>query len=75
MTYRAHDYEVRVFWSEEDGEFVGVCDEFPHLSGLGPTREDAAREIQLVLETVLEIAEEDNVPVPPPKKLREAAAA
>ncbi len=29
-------YTYRVLWSQEDGEFVGLCAEFPSLSHLAP---------------------------------------
>ena len=34
-------YTYRVTWSEEDGEYVGLCAEFPSLSWLAPTQEAA----------------------------------
>lgn len=30
-------------WSEEDGEYVGLCADFPSLSYLAPTKEEALR--------------------------------
>jgi hypothetical protein len=34
-------YTFRVLWSDEDGEFVGLCAEFPSLSWLAASREAA----------------------------------
>ncbi len=34
-------YVYRVMWSEEDGEYVGLCAEFPSLSHLDDTPEKA----------------------------------
>jgi len=34
-------YTYRVTWSEEDGEYVGLCAEFPSLSWLANTQEAA----------------------------------
>jgi len=34
-------YTYRVTWSQEDGEYVGLCAEFPSLSWLAPTPEKA----------------------------------
>jgi predicted RNase H-like HicB family nuclease len=34
-------YTYKVAWSHEDGEFVATCSEFPSLSWLAPTREEA----------------------------------
>ena len=34
-------YTYRVMWSEEDGEYVGLCAEFPSLSWLAKTQKEA----------------------------------
>ena len=34
-------YTYRVTWSAEDGEFVGLCAEFPLLSWLASSQEEA----------------------------------
>lgn len=34
-------YTYHVIWSGEDGEYVGLCAEFPSLSWLAPDREAA----------------------------------
>ena len=41
----AKHYLYRVHWSEEDGEFVGLCAEFPSLSWLAPDQSEALRGI------------------------------
>ena len=41
-----HTY--RVTWSAEDEEFVGLCTEFPSLSWLEPTQQEAFRIRKLV---------------------------
>ncbi len=49
--------ECRVIWSEEDREYVGLCDRFPSLSWLAATREAALTGIRhLVRDAVLDIA-------------------
>ena len=42
-------YTYRVTWSEEDGEYVGLCVEFPSLSWLSPTPEEAFSGIRRVV--------------------------
>ena len=37
----AETYTYRVIWSEEDQEFVGLCNEFPSLSWLAETQTSA----------------------------------
>lgn len=61
------DYSIRIFYSREDGAFIGVADDFPGLSGIGDTREQALQEIQLALESALEHATEGGVSPPLPR--------
>ena len=52
-----HHYTYRVTWSDEDGEFVGTCDELPSLSWLAATTDDAMDGIRrIVLDTVEDLA-------------------
>ena len=37
----------RAVWSPEDGEYVGLCDEFPSLSWLAPSPEDTSVTLRL----------------------------
>lgn len=46
-------YTYRVFWSEEDQEFVGTCLEFPSLSALAKDQVEALKEIDSVVATVV----------------------
>ena len=49
-------YTYRVSWSDEDGEFVATCTEFPSLSHLAATRTEALIGIeQLVADVVADI--------------------
>ena len=46
-------YTYRITWSADDGEYVGLCAEFPSLSWLAPTPGEAFSSIQkLVAEVV-----------------------
>ncbi len=63
-------YTYRVIWSEEDREFVGLCAEFPSLSWLEESQEDALRGIvQLVKDTVADM-EQTGEHVPQPLSLQ-----
>jgi predicted RNase H-like HicB family nuclease len=42
---KSDHYTYRVIWSEEDSQWVGLCTEFPSLSWLAPTPEEALRGI------------------------------
>lgn len=59
-------YTYRVTWSAEDGEHVGLCAEFPSLSWLANSPEEALAGIRkLVNETVREMGRSsEQVPEP-----------
>jgi predicted HicB family RNase H-like nuclease len=59
-------YTYRVTWSEEDQEYVGLCAEFPSLSWLASSPEEALSGIrQVVAEVVNDMeASGEEVPVP-----------
>jgi len=57
-------YTYRVTWSEEDREYVGLCAEFPGLSWLAASPEEALQGIrQAVADVVVDMeAEGEQVP-------------
>lgn len=59
-------YTYRVTWSEEDGEYIGLCVEFPSLSWLASEPETALQGIrQVVAEVVKDLqTSEEYVPEP-----------
>ena len=59
-------YTYRVTWSEEDDEYVGLCVEYPSLSWLAPTPQEALEGIrQMVADVVADMqANEESVPEP-----------
>ena len=59
-------YTYRVMWSEENGQHVGLCAEFPSLSWLATTPEKALRGIRKVVADVVDDMEAggENVPEP-----------
>ena len=59
-------YTYRITWSAEDGEYVGLCAEFPSLSWLEPTQEGAFTGIrQLVADCVEDMQANDETPPEP----------
>ena len=59
-------YTYRVTWSAEDGEHVGLCAEFPSLSWLAPSRQEAFSGIlDLVADCVADMAA-NGEPLPAP---------
>ena len=63
-------YTYRVTWSEEDEEYVGLCIEYPSLSWLAPTPQDALSGIQQVVAEVVADMEANEERVPEPIALR-----
>lgn len=63
-------YTYRVTWSEEDGEHVGLCAEFPSLSWLAASPEDALKGIRNTVAQVIDDLENDGERVPEPLATR-----
>ena len=66
MTLKNDRYPYRVTWSEEDNEYVGLCSEFPSLSWLASTPEEALRGIRRVVAEVVADLTANGEPVPEP---------
>jgi len=66
MPLKNDHYAYRVSWSEEDQEYVGLCTEFPSLSWLAATQEDALQGIRQVVEDVVTdmVSSGEDVPEP-----------
>jgi predicted HicB family RNase H-like nuclease len=68
MAINHKHYTYRVTWSVEDNEYVGLCAEFPSLSWLAETQEEALQGIlQVVQEVVVDMlqsSEEAQIPKP-----------
>ena len=59
-------YTYRVTWSEEDKDYVGLCVEYPSLSWLAPTPQEALEGIrQIVADVVADMkANAETIPEP-----------
>ena len=55
-------YTYHIAWSAEDGEFVGLCTEFPSLSWLDKTPEDALKGIQALISECIPDMEKNAEP-------------
>ncbi len=66
MVLENDGYTFRVTWSEEDGEYLGQCAEFPSLSWLASESKAALQGIrQVVAEVVVDLqANGGHVPDP-----------
>lgn len=63
-------YTYRVTWSEEDEEYAGLCAEFPSLSWLAESPEEALRGIRQVVAEVVADMEANGEKVPDPIAVR-----
>jgi len=59
-------YTYRVTWSDDDQEYVGLCAEFPSLSWLSPSQEEAFHGIRGVVADVVADMKKSDEPVPEP---------
>ena len=63
-------YTYRVTWSEEDGEYVGLCLEFPLLSWLASRAEDAFAGIRQTVAEAVQDMQSAGEAVPEPLATR-----
>ncbi len=59
-------YRFWTEWSEEDGEWVGLCDGFPLISWLEPDRQAAESGIRVVVAEAIKHLLTEGKPVPEP---------
>lgn len=59
-------YTYRVTWSEEDGEYLGLCAEFPSLSWLASEPEAALQGIRQVVADVVADLQANGEYIPEP---------
>lgn len=64
-------YTYRITWSEEDNEYVGLCVEYPGLSWLASTPQEALAGIRQVVSDVVADMNANAEPVPEPIALRQ----
>lgn len=64
-----NNYSYNVAWSEADAEYVATSAEFPGLSALGGTPEEAVRDLHEAIGVAIEAYQSDGEPVPQPQFL------
>lgn len=67
----AQFYTYRVFWSQEDEEFVGLCAEFPGLSWLDEQQDETFQGIIQLVQDCIDDLISNQEPVPEPMSKRE----
>jgi len=71
MILETDKYTYRVTWSEEDGEFVGLCAEFPSLSWLSVDPEESLRGVRSLVKECVEEMKKNGEAFPSPISTRE----
>ena len=71
MVHKTDKYTYRVTWSEEDGEFVGLCAEFPSLSWLSADPEKALKGVRALVKGCVEDMSENGEKFPDPISIRQ----
>ena len=59
-----NQYTYQIAWSDEDGEYVGVCAEFPSLSWLASNPDEALAGIRRVVADCVEDMRLEGEPLP-----------
>lgn len=59
-------YSVNLIWSKEDNCYVATIAEFPGLSALADTPEEAVEEVKIAAESFMQVYKEDGDPIPEP---------
>ena len=62
-----HKYEIILYWSYEDEAFIAEVPELPGCAADGQTYQEALDEVQVVMDTWVEIAQERGQPIPEPR--------
>ncbi len=71
MNSETDKYTYRVTWSEEDGEFVGLCAEYPALSWLATDLEVALKGIRSIVNDCVEDLQKNGESIPKPIAIRQ----
>jgi predicted HicB family RNase H-like nuclease len=66
MPLKNDRYTYRVTWSEEDQEYAGLCTEFPSLSWMDKTPEEALKCIRKIVQGVIEDMKKTGEEIPEP---------
>jgi predicted RNase H-like HicB family nuclease len=69
------DYEISIFYSDEDSGYIAEIRDLPSCSAFGPTPADALIELEIARDAWLDAARADGRPIPQPstRKARPAS--
>lgn len=60
-------FEVIIYWSEEDKALIAEVPELPGCAADGKTHRDALRNVEVVIQELINTARELGRPIPKPK--------
>ncbi|MEB3357210.1 MAG: type II toxin-antitoxin system HicB family antitoxin [Synechococcales bacterium] len=60
-------YEIILYWSDEDQAFIAEVPELPGCAADGQTYQDALQNVEVVMQEWVETAKELGRPIPQPK--------
>ena len=63
-------YEIIIYWSEEDGQYIAEVPELPGCMADGETLEDTLSMVKEVMQLWIDTAKDDGWPIPEPKGRR-----
>lgn len=62
-----YNYEVILYWSQDDNAFIAEVPELPGCMADGKTRQEAIQNVEVIIKEWIDIALEDGEPIPEPK--------
>lgn len=71
MSYRFHDYTIKIIPDKEDEDFIAVLEEIPTCSAFGETPEQAMKELETAFNGCLKAAQDNDIPFPEPSSGKE----
>ena len=58
------EWEIQIYWSEEDKLYIAKIPELKGLFADGKTKTEAIHNAEIVLSEWLEVARKDDIPIP-----------
>lgn len=61
------NYEIIIYWSEDDGAFIAEVPELPGCMADGKTYQEAVANVEVIVEEWIQTAKELGRPIPQPR--------
>jgi predicted RNase H-like HicB family nuclease len=61
------EYEIVIYWSDEDGAYIAEVPELPGCAADGKTYKQALANVEVIIQEWIETAKELKRPIPEPK--------